>query len=139
MSGALGDGAGKWRLRVASEGDLAVMSLLRSPGGQLTNLSGADEERTSALPSLLPPPSWVRAEDAGGRRVRAQWASVPAARYGVELLLGGEPIRSLKAAARTDFRWSDLEPGTYSVRVRSVDADGQAGPWGDPSNEVIVD
>ncbi|MYF49865.1 MAG: hypothetical protein F4220_06930, partial [Gammaproteobacteria bacterium] len=72
MSGALGDGAGKWRLRVASEGDLAVMSLLRSPGGQLTNLSGADEERTSALPSLLPPPSWVRAEDAGGRRVRAQ-------------------------------------------------------------------
>ncbi|MYH17031.1 MAG: hypothetical protein F4149_17845 [Gammaproteobacteria bacterium] len=139
MSGALGDGAGKWRLRVASEGDLAVMSLLRSPGGQLTNLSGADEERTSALPSLLPPPSWVRAEDAGGRRVRAQWASVPAARYGVELLLGGEPIRSLKAAARTDFRWSDLEPGTYSVRVRSVDADGQVGPWGDPSNEVMVD
>ena len=137
-SGALGDGAGKWRLRVASEGDLAVMSLLRSPTGHLTNLSGADEGRVSALPSLLPPSAWVRAEDAGGRRVRAEWASVPGARYGVELLLDGEPIRSLKATARTDFRWSGLEPGIYTVRVRSVDADGKAGPWGDPSNEVAV-
>ncbi|MCZ0944851.1 MAG: Ig-like domain-containing protein, partial [Gammaproteobacteria bacterium] len=75
-SGALGDGAGKWRLRVASKGDLAVMSLLRSPTGHLTNLSGADEGRASALPSLPPPPASVLAEHAGGRRVRAEWSEV---------------------------------------------------------------
>ena len=139
-SGALGDGAGKWRLRVASEGDLAVMGLLRSPMGHLSNLSRSGGA-FGALPSLLAPPAWVSAEPAGGRRVRGEWAEVPGARYGVALLLGGAPVegRSLAATSRTDFRWSGLGPGAYSVRVRSVDADGAAGPWGNPSNEVAVD
>ena len=39
LEGALGDGVGKWRLTVASDRPLAVMSLLRSPTGHLTNLS----------------------------------------------------------------------------------------------------
>ena len=37
--GALGDGHGKWRLHIASDANLAVMSLLSSPEGHLTNLS----------------------------------------------------------------------------------------------------
>lgn len=41
LAGALGDGAGKWRLAVASDRPLAVMSLMRSPEGHLTNLSTA--------------------------------------------------------------------------------------------------
>ena len=41
LSGRLGDGAGRWRLRVVSDGDLAVMSLLSSSEGHLTNLSTA--------------------------------------------------------------------------------------------------
>ncbi|MYE50854.1 MAG: hypothetical protein F4X81_05250, partial [Gammaproteobacteria bacterium] len=139
-SGALGDGAGKWRLRVESEGDLAVMGLLRSPMGHLSNLSRS-RGAFGALPSLLPPPSSVVAEAAGDERVRAEWSEVPDARYDVELLQGGAPDegRSLRATTRRDFRWSGLEPGTYSVRVRSVDADGAAGPWGEPSNEVVID
>ncbi len=140
-SGALGDGVGKWRLRVESEGDLAVMSLLKDPNGRLANLSGADGGWDfGPLPSLLPPPSTVTAEGAGHRRMRATWSEVPGARYGVDLLRDGTPVegRSLQAAARTDFRWSDLEPGTYAVRVRSVDIDGHAGPWSAPSNAVMV-
>ncbi len=39
LSGTLGDGSGKWRLQIAAEGELAVMSLLRSPEGYVTNLS----------------------------------------------------------------------------------------------------
>ncbi|MDE0271356.1 MAG: hypothetical protein OXP11_09145, partial [Gammaproteobacteria bacterium] len=39
VEGALGDGTGKWRLRVASDGPIHVMSLLRSPTGHLANLS----------------------------------------------------------------------------------------------------
>ena len=40
----LGDGSGKWRLSVESEAPLAAMSLLSSPAGHLTNLSGKAEE-----------------------------------------------------------------------------------------------
>ena len=43
IAGALGDGTGKWELRVVVEGeaagDVMVMSLLESPTGHLTNLS----------------------------------------------------------------------------------------------------
>ncbi len=39
LSGSLGAGQGKWRLRVESDRPLTVMSLLASPSGHLTNLS----------------------------------------------------------------------------------------------------
>ena len=41
LRGALGDGAGKWRLTVDSSEPISVMSLLESPTGHLTNLSTA--------------------------------------------------------------------------------------------------
>ena len=41
LDGALGDGAGKWRLVVTSDRPIEVMSLLASPTGHLTNLSTA--------------------------------------------------------------------------------------------------
>ena len=55
-SGALGDGDGKWRLRVASDRPILVVSLLENPTGHLTNLStapgrSANPEQASALPS----------------------------------------------------------------------------------------
>ena len=37
--GMLGDGRGKWRLWIVSDGDLTVMNLLTSPEGHVTNLS----------------------------------------------------------------------------------------------------
>ena len=39
LSGALGDGGGKWRLRVSSPGEIQAMSLLGLPTGHITNLS----------------------------------------------------------------------------------------------------
>ena len=39
LEGALGDGAGKWRLTVEFDNPLTVMSLLESPAGHLSNLS----------------------------------------------------------------------------------------------------
>ena len=39
LSGALGDGRGKWRLRVSSPGEIQAMSLLGLPTGHITNLS----------------------------------------------------------------------------------------------------
>ena len=48
--GALGDGAGKWRLTVETETPLIVMSLLESPTGHLTNLSTAPTRGAGAPP-----------------------------------------------------------------------------------------
>ena len=39
LEGALGDGAGKWRLRVSADRPIRVMGLLESPTGHLANLS----------------------------------------------------------------------------------------------------
>ena len=43
FTGALGAGSGKWQLTVSSEEALEVMSLLSSPTGHLTNLSGVPD------------------------------------------------------------------------------------------------
>ena len=43
LEGALGDGKGKWRLRVTSDRPVRVMSLLESPTGHLANLSAGTE------------------------------------------------------------------------------------------------
>ena len=43
FEGALGDGAGKWRLTVNADRAISAMSLLSSPTGHLTNLSTAPE------------------------------------------------------------------------------------------------
>ena len=52
VTGALGDGTGKWELRVfiadAAAGDVMVMSLLESPTGHLTNLSTWPDEELRA-------------------------------------------------------------------------------------------
>ena len=39
LEGALGDGAGKWRLEVTASRGIDVLSLLETPGGKLANLS----------------------------------------------------------------------------------------------------
>ena len=44
LDGSLGDGSGKWRLTVTADRPLRVMSLLRNPTGNLTNVSGAGPE-----------------------------------------------------------------------------------------------
>ena len=39
LAGGLGNAAGKWRLRVRSDEPIAVMSLLETPTGHMTNVS----------------------------------------------------------------------------------------------------
>ena len=47
LMGNLDDGVGKWRLTVSSSLDLKVMSLIRTPDGFVTNLSGMVDEDVS--------------------------------------------------------------------------------------------
>ncbi|MCY4213450.1 MAG: hypothetical protein OXF68_07485 [Gammaproteobacteria bacterium] len=54
LSGALGDGAGKWRLRVESAGDIVAMSLLATPTGHLANLSAPPPEVAAGGAHVVP-------------------------------------------------------------------------------------
>ena len=45
LSGALGDGDGKWRLRVSTTADVEAMSLLGLPTGHIANLSTTPRHR----------------------------------------------------------------------------------------------
>ncbi len=56
LRGALGDGAGKWRLKISSNRRIQAMNLLETPAGHLTNLSTvpwrpSDEHFVSLFPS----------------------------------------------------------------------------------------
>ena len=144
VSGALGDGAGKWRLRVESSRVGAALSLLSSPAGHLTNLSRADASRgLGPLPAaLLPAPATVTLESPGARQLRGRWSAVAGARYDVDLLRDGvaDEDRSLTRTRNTttSFRWMHLLPGAYAIRVRSVNEDRLGGPWRE-SGEVVID
>ena len=65
MTGALGDGAGKWRLAVNSAGAIHALSLLSSPTGHLTNLSTAPSNDVDGVHEVSLFPS---ASDASGRQ-----------------------------------------------------------------------
>ncbi|MCY3811484.1 MAG: hypothetical protein OXH15_06790 [Gammaproteobacteria bacterium] len=55
LSGALGNGQGKWQLIVESDRELAVMSLLSNPTGHVTNLSSVpDDPGESYVVGLFP-------------------------------------------------------------------------------------
>ena len=64
VTGALGDGEGKWRLTVRSATPLAVVSLIRSPEGHLSNLSTVPVTPGTTPDTLSVP--WFPA--AGGER-----------------------------------------------------------------------
>ena len=63
FEGALGDGAGKWRLVVESDRPVAVVNLLSSPSGHLANLS------TAPAADFAPGDAAVFADRTFGRRI----------------------------------------------------------------------
>ena len=71
LEGSLGDGAGKWRLTVSAARPLRVMSLLRNPTGNLTNVSGTGPapEGGPSEPEGEPPPA------PGGWSCARRWTS----------------------------------------------------------------
>ena len=125
----LGGGRGKWRLEVTSEGDLAVMSLLRSPEGHLANLS-RPASPALAVDGVHAVPLFPAAADASGRQgfvrvvnrsarggtVRIQPHDDSGRRY--------EPLTlELGARRAVHFNSNDLELGNAGKGL-----DGSTGP-----------
>ena len=141
-SGALGDGTGKWRLRIESAQPVAAMSLLSGPIGRLANLSGADGARGFGH-GLLPAPGAAVLESPYECELLARWDAAAGAPHGVgvELLRDGEPDAAQSTARWTHStrRWAGLCSGTFTVRLCALNADGHCGPWGAESNAVTLD
>ena len=57
LTGKLGDGAGKWQLFVTSDQSLHVLSLMKLPGGYISNLSAATSMMDFSPPAASAPPA----------------------------------------------------------------------------------
>ena len=115
MTGALGDGAGKWRLRVESPRSVLAMSLLESPTGHLTNLSGGPVPVVSDTHVV---PLFPAAADAAGRQgfVRVvnqedRAGAVTVTAFDDTGRDHGSVKLELGASATAPFNSSDLEQG----------------------------
>ncbi|MDE0003907.1 MAG: M66 family metalloprotease [Rhodospirillaceae bacterium] len=53
LTGALGDGDGKWRLEIEASQRIQVLSLMESPAGHITNLSSLTGDPADGLPLFL--------------------------------------------------------------------------------------
>ena len=101
LSGRLGTGAGKWRLAVSATQPVHVMSLLDTPTGHLTNLSGVSGITGTAAP---PPPS---TDDHGDTRATATVVQAPSSTRG-----------SLESGGDKDYFRFDLgQGGRLQVRT----------------------
>ena len=158
LEGSLGDGAGKWRLTVSADRPLRVMSLLRNPTGNLTNVSGAGPEPEGGPPepeSEPPEPEGESPEPEGEPPPARTWtlplvvADADPVRTGLVRILNrsdragavaihaiddagrraGPVTLSLGANAVVTFNSHDLEEGNASKGLDGGVGSGGAGPW----------
>ena len=138
VSGALGTGEGKWRLRVTAEQPIEVMSLLWSPTGHLTNLStvpdntgpGEDGVDTAHAVALFPSASdrlgrqgFVRVVNRGDQAGAVQidaWDDEGTHRAPVTLAIG--------VGETKHFNSDDLEGGNAEKGLEGSTDSGE-GDW----------
>jgi len=132
--GRLGDGDGKWRLRVESEGRLAVTNLLGSPEGHLTDLSTVPnallgEDGVHAVPLFR------SSSDGRGRQGFVRVVNLTASDGEVEIAAfddagrAYEPLKLVLEAGRTvHFNSDDLELGNEAKGLSGSTGIG-SGNW----------
>ena len=132
--GGLGDGSGKWRLRIESEGALAVTNLLRSPEGHLTDLSTVPD----ALPGeadVHTVPLFPTASDERGRQGFVRVINRTVRDGEVDIAAyddAGRRYESLKLSLKADqtvhFNSDDLELGNEAKGLSGSTGSG-SGDW----------
>ena len=132
MTGALGDGAGKWWLTVKSESSIHALSLLSSPTGHLTNLSTAPSNLLAGVHEVSLFPS---ASDISGRQgfVRVINRSESTAEITIrahdETDWEYEPLTlSLDSGQVAHFNSDDLEQGNAGKGLTGSTGAGE-GDW----------
>ena len=150
------DGAVQFRVQVAVDEGFDVLLLdLQAPGPQLAlaglpdgeyrlRVRGVDAQGLEGRDTLLPlrlqarpvPPQPQQPEPGArrtGQRAEFRWARSPEAAREAFELAGDAGFAQKVHEATTDTTGlvlEGLEPGVYHWRLRSLRADGHAGPWG---------
>ena len=132
MTGALGDGTGKWQLTARSESSIHALSLLSSPTGHLTNLSTAPSNLVDGVHEVALFPS---ASDISGRQgfVRVINRSESTAEITIrahdETDWEYEPLTlSLDSGQVAHFNSDDLEQGNAGKGLTGSTGTGE-GDW----------
>ena len=132
LQGALGNGTGKWALRVASDRPVLVMSLLQLPTGHLTNLSTAPDNVDAGTHTV---PLFPGASDPFGRQgfVRvinrsAEAGDVTVAAFDDTERDFGSVTLSLDAHETAHFNSEDLEVGNAEKGLSGSTGAGE-GDW----------
>ena len=108
LTGALGNGTGKWRLTVAADRPILAASLLRSPTGHLTNLSTVPDNKT------------VRGTGTVHRVPLFLSASDPARRQGFVRVINRSSEEATASIRALDNGTAEYDPVTLIVAANSV-------------------
>ena len=135
VAGALGAGEGKWRLRLSSDRPVAVLSLIESPTGNLTNLSTLPRNAGRAAGSHAVP-LFPSAADAAGRQgfVRVANRSPSAAAVRIEAFdrtawAYAAVTLSVAAGGVASFNSDDLELGSTAKGLDGGTGAGDGDWW----------
>ena len=136
LVGALGDGTGKWRLRVTADRPLRVMSLLSTPTGHMTNLSatpGRQASGTAAVSHRVPlaPSASDPLHRQGFVRVinhSAQAGEVSITAIDDAGMRYGPVVFDIGAHRTVHFNSDDLEQGNAGKGLQSGTGPGE-GDW----------
>ena len=136
LTGALGDGAGKWELHIAADQPILVASLLRSPTGHLTNLSSVPDNQVSrGGETVHGVPLFLSASEAATRQGFARVINRGSEQATVRILARDDsgaqrdPITLTVAAGSVGyFNSTDLETGNLAKGLSGGIGAGQ-GHW----------
>ena len=143
LHGMLGDGSGKWRLEVASEQPIAVMSLLESPTDHLSNLSTIPVPRADGTHTV---PMFPAASDESGRQGFVRVINRSATAGEVWIAAHDESDRDYEPLSLTvganeavHFNSNDLEHGSVSKGLSGAIGAGEADWWLELASHLDID
>lgn len=134
LDGSLGDGKGKWQLFVSSDAAIEVMSLLESPTGHLSNLSGPGLRDLSGGKRELELPLFMSASDdvrqGFARLLNHSDESGTVRIWGIddEGQWSGPVVLALAPGAAAHFNSGDLERGSTAKGLEGALGSG-SGSW----------
>ena len=127
LSGALGDGEGKWRLVVSADAEIHVMNLMSSPTDHLTNLSTSSDGSLTVpmFPAASHPTQqgFVRVANLGSTAGTAEVRG-----YDDEGTSYGPLVLQLPAGRTVHFNSDDWENGNMDKGLEGATGTGE-GAW----------